>query len=257
MSGRPGDPTSAARDEQPLTEAEKERVRLALWVVEELLLSLGQGHLLDRDLLRAAGEDALMKAARRYEPTRGPFEAYAWTWVSRKMLGALHAEGRRASLLGSLRAAAVQAGLGALLEIEALPANADLAALDQRIEASCAGMTLEMFTRFVGGITQAEGDEGAALRQEYAGAVAALGEAMAELSARRRKLFRRRVLDGATWEQIAAAFGISVSTAKNHYKEIRARLRERLITKGYTRPPPFDGKLTLLRPAENVLESHA
>lgn len=80
---------------------------------------------------------------------------------------------------------------------------------------------------------------------------------MAKPSARRRKLFRQRVLDGATWEEIAAAFGISVSTAKKHYKEIRARLRERLITKGYTRPPPFDGKLTLLRPAENVLESHA
>ncbi|MEO7331914.1 MAG: sigma-70 family RNA polymerase sigma factor, partial [Minicystis sp.] len=211
---------------------------------------------LDRDLLRATGEDALMKAARRYEPERGPFEGYAWTWISRKMLGALHAERRRASLLGSLRTAALEAGLGGTLEVEAPNDEAEPAALDRRIDAACAGMTVEMFTRFVGGIAQAEGEEGAALREEYAGAVAALGEAMAELSPRRRKLFERRVLHGATWEDIAEAFGVSVSTSKNQYKEIRALLRESLTTKGYTRPPPIDGKLTLLRPAGSGLDSH-
>ncbi|MEO7327611.1 MAG: sigma factor, partial [Minicystis sp.] len=59
---------------------------LSLCVVEDVLLALGPRHVLDRDLLRATGEDALMKAARRYEPERGPFEGYAWTWISRKML---------------------------------------------------------------------------------------------------------------------------------------------------------------------------
>jgi RNA polymerase sigma factor (sigma-70 family) len=253
MSGHSTDATPL--DDRPLTHEQRELMASTLWVVEEQLLSLGQGHLLDADTLRAVGEDALMKAARRHDPAMGPFDVYAWTWISRKMVGALKAEGGRCSRLSLLRAAAVQAGLGAALEIEAPPEGADPLALHQHIEGACAGLTLEMFAHFVGGIEKAEGEEGAELREEYAGAIAALGEAMAELSPRGRKLFKKRVLDGSTWAEMASAFDVSASTAKTHYKEIQGLLRESLLTKGYTRPPPLEGRLTLVRSAANAPET--
>jgi RNA polymerase sigma factor (sigma-70 family) len=241
MNRRPID--AAQLDTQPLSGEQHQLVAGALWVVEEELLVLGQNHLLDPETLRAIGEDALMKAARRHDPEKGPFEAYAWTWVSKKMVGALQAEGERCSRLGSLREAAVQAGLRAALEIAKPPDGADPLALHRHIEGACAGLTMEMFTRFVGGIEEAEGEEGAALREEYAGAIAALQEALGKLGPRRKRLFKKRVLDGWTWEEIASAFDVSVSTAKTHYKEIQGLLRESLLAKGYTRPPPLEGRL--------------
>jgi RNA polymerase sigma factor for flagellar operon FliA len=171
---------------------------------------------------------ALLEALPGHDPSRGPFDIYAWKWVAGAVIRLVRRERsyRRTGLDDALDAT------------EALSDTDDPFAEDDeerdRAKSYCRWLT---FTRFLGD-TRAALSRNPEERVLRARAFEALERAVGDINEDERQVLALRYWAGLTWEQIGLAMGRSERQAKRIDERLRERLQRGLRLRGVEQTPP-------------------
>ncbi|AUX26040.1 uncharacterized protein SOCEGT47_065930 [Sorangium cellulosum] len=203
--------------------------------------------LVDREQLVSAGGVAVVEAVRRYDEAHdASFEGYAIARIDGSMLDLVRAETRARRRDVAMRRAmalfsAHHRGGFDLLRDGPEEIRARLQAFSDELAA----------VAFVGAVEPSRrtwSDEDAAERADFATAVRALGEALAELPEEEQRVLGAVFVDGMDMHQAQAFLGVAYITVRRRLDRARERLRKALVRRGVRSAPPLRGE-----PVEPVL----
>jgi RNA polymerase sigma factor (sigma-70 family) len=222
----------------------QERVREAIHVVQEEARRVQRrwSRFVGRpEELYALGTMALYRAAALYEPEKNPeFVDYARRRVRGAMLDSLRIEGMQERIKRAAEAAADRF-LAEFAETEFTPLRHAEPEARERSTAFARAVLAATFAGGVDEVMRGQGEEGAALRNEYATAIRAL-----QLSLRRLERGDVQVIllvysGGKTLEEAAEILAIGYNTARRWHARALARLHQEMEIRGVTgAPPPMD-----------------
>ena len=194
------------------------------------------------DEVRSLVYDALMDAARRFDPSRGtPFEAFAAPRVRGHLLRQLGREARVQSLLTLTTMS--------LPKLEPTPPQSSMeaasaTAAEARSQAVgwAARRAVFLATAALISPPPPDAEELLAARQEYQHAVAKLRQAIGTLEPRERRFVELYFEKRRTHRQIADELGRSERTIERLHARVLDGLRRKLIDAGVKAPPPPEGR---------------
>jgi DNA-directed RNA polymerase specialized sigma24 family protein len=108
---------------------------------------------------------------------------------------------------------------------------------EERLYALCDENADVMVGRICGDLRASQGEEGLAARLDEARLLAAVDRVVDALPQAERDLWRQRFEDEATFDDIAAAFGVSPETAKRRVDQLRVKVRWALQQGGMAERP--------------------
>jgi RNA polymerase sigma factor (sigma-70 family) len=245
----PSDPRDLDADgvavERPVTIAELELARRAAHVVEPCARRVAKtfprlvhaNGLLTREDLVAVGQEALLGAARAFNPKKSrDFVAFARHIVRYRMLDATQ------DLLFEERvkraAERAEANYGAFFADDDYNVmKHDEAETLRRYRAFASGLFAATFTAAVeeAGQCLAEAEED--VRREYLSALDALRKAMSSFTEKDRALLLLVYRDGLLLDEAAARLLMGYSTAKAHHARVLKVLHDLLVAQGIKRAP--------------------
>lgn len=170
------------------------------------------------DLARSAAFEALARKLDTYDASRASFRTYAVQAIVGAVLDEVGPAARRLS---------VEVAFAAVDE-------ADEAADEEVSADALASCVMEAIAAAYVGDELPLGAEAGLLRGEL---VRRLHSHVAELPKPDRKLVVLRYWEGKTWDDVAAALGMSTRTAKEHDLQIRTRLKDQLSQDEDDKPP--------------------
>ncbi|WP_437305093.1 sigma-70 family RNA polymerase sigma factor [Sorangium sp. So ce388] len=190
--------------------------------------------------LVAEGNAAVVEAVRRYDEAQDTsFEGYAIARIDGSMLDLIRAEStaRRRDVAMRRAMAALSAHHRGGFDV--------LRDGPEEIQARLQAFSDELATvAFIAGAEVARRsapDEDAAERAEYAAAMRALGEALAELPEDERRVLEAVFVDGMDMREAEAFLGVAYITVRRRLERGRERLRKALVRRGVrSAPPPRD-----------------
>jgi len=198
------------------------------------------------DELVSAGYEALVRAATRYDPSRGTrFEVFAYRHVHGEMVNAAYKEARhghwRRAALGALRRAGAPSPLPVRLD-ETPPSEQGPDSSRERARAravqwsrntAASMLVAALYSTLVAGAPEEE-----LLARE---AFATLEQAIDSLPEDQRLLLDLHYRRGLSLGDIAQAFGRSRRTVERAHHQVKEALAEKLRALGITRPPALEG----------------
>lgn len=228
-----------ARDSPEVLERFHGTLELVDIVAKKIRRTLGAGAPLDE--LVSYGQEGLLDAARKYDPSRGvPFRAYASFRVRGAIVDGIRATARLPRRMHErLRAldAAHRVSDGASEDVfGAPPPPGTTADAERALDAHLAAMTTAMVVGLVSEAGHGEDGEltsidGGASPEEAVGQaeiLALVRNAIAGLPPEEAELVRRHYLEGERFDHVAAELGLSKSWASRLHTRAIARLGKRL-----------------------------
>ncbi|WP_437481515.1 sigma-70 family RNA polymerase sigma factor [Sorangium sp. So ce1014] len=193
--------------------------------------------LVDRAQLVAEGNAAVVDAVRRYDEAQDTsFEGYAIARIDGSMLDLVRAETTARQRDVAMRRAMAALSAHHRGGFDVLRDGPE--EIQARLQAFSDALAVVGVVAGVGVAQRSPPGEDAAERAEYAVAVRALGEALAELPEDERRVIGAVFVDGMDMHEAEAFLGVAYITVRRRLERGRERLRKALVKRGVTSAPP-------------------
>jgi RNA polymerase sigma factor (sigma-70 family) len=222
-----GAPSGSAR--AVLSPEQQEIVRRSTVVARQARWFAACGASLDYDELVSAGNEEVVRAVLRYDPSLGvPFDQYAFTAVRFAMIKRMNAEWRELEARALGRA---QLGASELLDdarAEGDVLNETEVQAQGQLHSLSDGLAAAFASGYLGALERDEGEDAMIAKLSHARALATLRGVMDTLPGHRR-VVELRDLEGHDWDAVAAQLEKSSATVRRDHAEamrlIGARMR--------------------------------